>query len=237
MFTPITGMPGIGTVVTATPREIFAGNAQFNQYIPGFFIIDGIKAADPLNVDAVTAATQYDVLRCGLLMGKITASGKYGASVIGVTTGAITTSSTTIAVSAAVGTEIVRRIGASGTFKLTGPPTAAGVVATQTVTYSAISGTAVTVTALGTNGAAVVAGSLIQPTDGSETILTMIGDKYGIKVSDLSANRQDTPADQFTLGGFVNSSNIINYPADASLKTWVKAALNAAGSYQFSDAF
>ena len=45
---------------------------------------------------------------------------------------------TTITTDVNTAAELVRRIGATGTFKLTGPPTAGGAVVTQTVTFSAV---------------------------------------------------------------------------------------------------
>ena len=132
---------GIGTTQTATPRTVTIGNEL---YLPGGKLVDGSKARDPGNTGDIT------VLRAGMLMGKITSGGKYAPSVLGVLSGAGTEDDTELTVSAAVATEINRRIGSSGTFKLTGPPSAAGTVRTSTVTYSAVdTGTgAITVTAL-----------------------------------------------------------------------------------------
>ena len=160
MNIPITGLPGVGTARTATPREILAGNAQLAQYVPGLKLIDGSKSRDPLN------GTDVDVLRAGLLLGKITSSGKYAPSILGTLSNAASSSATSLTVSAATATEIVRRIGTSGTFKLSGPPTAAGTMATQTVTFSAVNTTTGVITCSATSAAAI-AGSFVQPTDGS----------------------------------------------------------------------
>src|SRR5947209_6364097 len=184
MNIPITGLPGVGTAHTATPREILAGNVQLAQYVPGLKIIDGSKSRDPLNTNDV------DVLRAGLLLGKITASAKYAPSILGVLTVAAAGAATSLTVAPAVATEIVRRIGAAGTFKLTGPPAAAGVVATQTVTFSAVNTSTgvITCTAI---GAAAIVGSFLQPTDGSETPICLLGNRWGIKVTDMGGTSTD----------------------------------------------
>src|SRR5260370_17077587 len=80
MNIPITGLPGIGVVHSATPREILAGNAQLAQFVPGLRTIDGSRSRDPLNT------IDIDVLRAGILLGKITSGGKYAPSVLGVLT-------------------------------------------------------------------------------------------------------------------------------------------------------
>lgn len=145
VFQPFPGMPGIGAEKIARHRVVAADG--FLEYLPGGAIIDGTKTRDVFNSDDITR------LEAGLLMGRITASGKYANSCLGLSTGALTGTGTTLASSAAIATELVRRIGATGTFKLTGPPTAAGTVRTATVTYSAVNTTTgdVTITALGVN--------------------------------------------------------------------------------------
>lgn len=135
--------------------------------------------------------------------------------------------------------EIVRRIGASGTFKITGPPTAGGTVATQVVTFSAVNTAtgAVTITAI---GADAVIGSFLQPNDGSETPVTLICDPYGKKVADqLNSTRVDVFDPQLlAAGGTLNTAAIVNYPTDASLKTWLKFALKVTcPGVNFSDDF
>ena len=230
MNNPITGLPGIGTARVATPREILAGNAQFSQFVPGLRVIDGSRSRDPLNVPDV------DVLRAGLLLGKTTAN-KYAPSVIGMLTTAAVAGATSLAVAPAVATEIVRRLGTSGTFKLTGPPAAAGTVATQVVTYSAVNTSTGAVTCTATSAAAI-AGSFVQPTDGSETIVTLLGNKWGVKVTDLSGNSTDVMEDQLLLAGHVKTANMINYPGDVSLVAFVKNSLRGlCPAMTFDDAY
>jgi hypothetical protein len=192
-------------------------------------VIDGTKSRDPSN-------SNTDVLRAGLLLGK-TSGGKYAPSILGALTSGVAASATTLAVSPATAVEMVRRLGATGTFKLVGPPTAGGTVATQTVTYTAVNQTsgAITVSAL---GAASIAGSFIQTSDGSQTIVTLLGNRWGVKVTDVNGNGTDVLEDQLLLAGHVKTANVINYPSDTSLIAWVKAALRVnCPAMTFDDAF
>jgi hypothetical protein len=230
MNNPITGLPGVGTSRVASPREVLAGNAQFGQFVPGLRTIDGSRSRDPLN------SPDVDVLRAGLLLGKAT-GGKYAVSILGVLTAAAAGGATTLSVTPAVATEIVRRLGGSGSLKLTGPPAAAGTVATQVVTYSAVNTTTGAITCTATSSAAI-AGSFVQAIDGSETILTLLGNKWGVKVTDLSGASTDVLEDQLLLAGHVKTANIINYPTDTSLVAYVKAALRTnCPALTFDDAF
>ena len=160
MNTPITGLPGVGTSITSIPKEVFAGNQQFAQYIPGMKLIDGTKTRDTLNTD--DSGNPYtSVLRAGNLLGKETANNKYSNSIIGVTTLALGGSQTSLQVSAVTATEIVRRIGNSGNITLTGPAVAnaaASTVRSLTVAFSAVNTTTgvVTITATGTGAVSAV---------------------------------------------------------------------------------
>jgi hypothetical protein len=231
MNIPITGLPGIGTARTATPREIISGNVHFAQYLPGLRTIDGSRSRDPLN------GTDVDVLRAGIVFGKVTSGGKYAPSILGVLTVAAAASATSLTVSAATATEIVRRIGTSGTFKLTGPPAAAGTVATQTVTFSAVNTSTGVITCSATS-AAVIIGSFIQPTDGSETPICLLGNRWGIKVTDMGGASTDVLEDQFLIAGHVKTANVVNYPTDTSLIAWLKAAIRVnCPATTFDDSF
>lgn len=139
----IPGLPGMRSPKTATHRIVFRQDWDY------FFglgkIIDGSKSADPGNTGDTI------VLRPGVLMGKITASGKYANSIIDVTAGSLSGSGTSITLSANGASELNRRVGSSGTFTLTGPPTANGTARSLTITYSAVntSSGVVTMTAAG----------------------------------------------------------------------------------------
>lgn len=231
MNTPITGLPGIGTARTAHPREVLAGNVQLAQYVPGLCVIDGTKSRDPLN------GTDTDVLRAGVVLGKVSASGKYAPSILGVTTAAAAAAATSVSVAPAVAAELLRRVGATGSFKLSGPPTAGGTVATQTVTYSVVN-TVTGVITCSALGAAAIAGSFVQPTDGSESAVTLLAARWGQKVTDVNAASTDTLCDALLLAGHVKTANVVNYPTDASLLAWLKAALRTTcPAMTFDDSF
>lgn len=228
----VTGLPGMGSDKTATPRRVVFGGMLAQ--LPGGVIIDGSESRDPLNTG------DLDVLRAGVLMGKRTDNDLYAPSILGVLTEAYDkdgSETTQLTVSAATAVEVVRRIGSSGTLYLTGPPAAAGTVATQTVTYSAVNVTTgvITINALAADS---ISGSFIQDTDGSETILTLIPDGFGIKVTDEDSTSVDVPFPKPPVGGVLDASQIVNYPTDTSLIAYVKAALRAVGTgYAFDDDF
>ena len=123
-FNPIVGMPGIYSQASAVYRKVMASDVGL-ACLPGGRQINGTKSRDPLNTDDTS------VLRAGLLMGKITATGLYASSVLGVLTTGVGGAQTTAYVSSATAVEMVRRIGSSGSFTLTGP--VAGVSAKNAV--------------------------------------------------------------------------------------------------------
>ncbi len=184
--------------------------------------VDGTNSSNPLN------APYTWLLWAGTPMGRVTATGKYANSILGLSTVAAASAATSVTTDVNTAAEIVRRIGATGTFKLTGPPAAAGTVATQVVTYSAVNTTTgvITCTAL---SAAAVSGSLIQPTDGSESILTLLCETDGLQIVDQThTNRVDVFCGTLLAGGgTINTGMIVNYPSDSSLKAYVKNALRA----------
>ena len=224
-------LPGVGSDRTATPRRVLLASGIF---LPGGKILSGANSRDPLNTG------DLDVLRAGVVLGKITSGGKYAPSILGVLAAAYELTGgddVEMTVSAATATELVRRIGASGTFNVTGPPSAAGTVVTEEVTYSAVNTTTGVIT-ITEAAAAYVIGSFIQPTDGSETPLGMVPDGYGIKVTDVDAASQDTQLPILLIGGVIDASRIVNFPSDASLVTWLLATkLNAVGQYIFDNNF
>ncbi len=222
------GLPGIGTARTASHRSIFLQRSE-NFLAQGRWI-DGTKSRDPGNVG------DPQVLRAGLIMGKITSGGLYAPTILGVTSGAYTSGGTTLTVSAAQAVEIARRIGSSGTatLKAVGPPTAAGTVAATAVTFSAVNQTtgALTVTSLGVDK---VAGTFITAADGSETPLSFIPDwDYGVRVTDIDGTSLATvDFPKLPVSGIIDSSQFINWPSDTSLRAWIVANLNAAFGGQF----
>lgn len=216
-------VPGIQTSRTATPVRVLhcqEGAVVLRKTL----LISGSQSRDPLNTGYVS------YLRPGLLMGKITSGGKYAPSIIGVTIAAYDENGTNhllLLVSVATAVELVRRIGASGTFNLVGPPTPAGTVATKTITYSAVDTSTGEITISDTD-ADFIAGAFIMPEDGSETPLVLIGDGYPIKVTDDDGNDQDAELKMPLIGGQITASQITNWPTDTSLCNCIKLWLNGA---------
>jgi hypothetical protein len=172
-----------------------------------------------------------DILRAGRLMGKITASGLYAPSIIGVLQSAYSKSgsgNTSMTVSAAQATELVRRVGSTGTFQICGPPSANGTVATEQITYSAVNTTTgvITITAASANFAA---GSWVQPEDGSETIRTFLDVEAGIKVTDQDDNDVDQQWGKVPIAGVIDQSQIINWGTDTSLQARIQTQLRDMG--------
>src|SRR3984957_5891305 len=231
MFDVPNGKPGVLLNLTAQPREVFYSGRERAQFIAAPLTVDGNLTSCTFNAPYI-----FQIL-AGTLMGRVTATKKYANSLIGLTTSATTSGATTVQTDVNTAAEIVRRIGTTGTFKLTAPPTASGTVATQVITYTAVNTSTGAITCTAPSAAAVTA-SLIQPTDGSETILTMVTDLYGIKVTDqTNVNRLDVFDPRLLLaGGTINSPMIINYPTDPSLQAYVKTALKAfSAGLTFSD--
>jgi hypothetical protein len=220
MFSNPQGKPGVVGNYDSQPREVFYSGRQFAQFWAPPVTVDGTNSSNPLN-------TPYTwLLWAGTPMGRITATAKYANSILGLSTVAAASAATSVTTDVNTAAEIVRRIGASGTFKLTGPPATAGIVATQVVTFSAVNTTTgvITCTAL---SAAAVSGSLIQPTDGSETIITLLCEVDGLQIVDQThTNRVDVFCGTLLAGGgTINTGMIVDYPSDPSLKAYVKAAL------------
>lgn len=342
MIQPLLGRPRIGAEQQISHRIV--SRQGFWTFLANGATVDGTKSRDQGNTDDVL------LLRPGLFMGKVTSGGKYAPSALGLTNGAYA-SGTSLTLSVAAATELNRRIGASGTFKLTGPPAAAGTVRTVTITYSAVvpATGVVTITAPGVNqveqinfnvastagnlqlnvqkpdgtfattgniawsatdatylasintaldtATGVVGGivasaipatdtdlgirltysgtgyaglpwtsaevalfptsstaaiytpittavdgrfvtaSLVQPTDGSETPLTLIPDGYGIKID--SATPADVEWPLVPIGGVIDFAQTLPLVSDTSLKTWVKQQLSSlvGGKFTFSDTF
>jgi hypothetical protein len=226
--TAVTGLPGPQTERLAQLRCV-RKSGQNALYKTQGCIIDGTKSRDASNTGYL------DVLQPGKVMGKITTGGKYAPSILGVTTVAYADNDTTLTVGAATAVEIARRIGSSGTatMKIVGPPSAAGTVASADITFSAVNQTTGVITLTDLN-AAFVAGSFIMPKDGSETPVGLIDDGSGIKVTDDLGVSQDQSYGHLLIGGDLDSSQIIDWPSDSSLVTWLKGQLNVTGNSNFT---
>lgn len=144
MIRPILGAGGVSDERRFSHKFVFR-DGKFDP-LPGGGWIDGVKSRSPFTLP-------YENLEPGLLLGQVTTTNYWATSFIGATTAAITGAGTSFTVSAAQAAEIVRRIGATGTLTLMGPPAASGVGRQLTATYSAVNQTTgvVTITALGVN--------------------------------------------------------------------------------------
>jgi hypothetical protein len=237
MFSVPNGKPGVMPTYLAVPRELFAANRQFAQFVAGPVTIDGFNSSNPENAPYTWA------LSAGSLMGRVTSTGKYASAVIGATTAAYAHAGgtpTTVMTDLNTIAEINRRLGGAGGLTFTGPATAGGTVATMSVAYAGLNLATGAITLTAAAGADLVAGSLIQPTDGSQAIVTLICDAWGVKVADqLGATRVDVQGGQLlAAGGTLNVASIVNYPVDPSLRAWLKAAIRVAcPGVNFSDDF
>jgi hypothetical protein len=146
-ITPILGRAGVGSALTASYGRVFRAD-EGKMYFPHGGVIDGASRY-------YGGGTDLFLLRPGLLMGRVTATKKWKPSVFGVTTGALAGGGTSITLSAAQAVELVRRVGATGSITLTGPPAANGTARSSVVPYSAVNTTTgvVTITAQGANQA------------------------------------------------------------------------------------
>jgi hypothetical protein len=222
MFSIPQGKPGVVGNYVSQPREVFYSGIEHAQFWAPPVTIDGTNSSNPSN------APYTWLLWAGMPMGRIAATAKYANSILGLSAAAVASGATSITTDVNTAAEIIRRFGASGTFKLTGPPAASGTVAVQVVTFSAVNTTTgvITCTALST---AAVANSLIQPTDGSENIITLLCETNGLQIVDQThTNRVDVFSGRLLAGGgTINTGMILNYPTDPSLKTYVKASLKS----------
>lgn len=222
--------PGFGADQAWSHRQILLNEGQ---YLPGLFVLDGANARDTLNSQDVRD------LRAGLLLGRITASHKLAASVIGQLQSSVSSSGTSLDVGTAAATEIERRIGtgAGADLRLVGPPTAQGTVQTETAQVSSInkSGGTVTVNSGLTNG--YIQGALVQPTDGSEDPKTIFlgakGQGYPVAAVDADDNDRDIEVTRYLIGGLIDSDMILHWPSNAKLQGWIVAQLNEAGQFLF----
>jgi hypothetical protein len=197
----------------------------------GNFILDGSKSRDPENTGDIV------VVRAGRLLGKITASKKYAPATIGTLVNAEIATSTQIELSSAQATELVRRVGSTGNIIITGPPTAGGTVANETVAYTAVD-TGTGAVTCGSLSNAYIAGSFVGTDDGTRVPTIFIPDGYGVQAvdSDLTTDI-DNGLPRMPIGGVVDFTQLIPAPTDTSLIQWVIDQLNATqrGRYVFDN--
>lgn len=206
-------------------RFVILGGAQ---YLPAnLAFISGAHSRDPGNTPVV-------VLRAGLLMGRRTSDGLWAPTVIGPLTVAGTSAGTTLTLSTAAATEVLRRIEVGGDLTVIGPPTAGGVVASLTATVDAVDTSTGVVTLDAALGADAIAGSFVCAADGSETPKSFITTGNGVRVvTQLTDESVDRPYSFLPVAGVVDFSQLIPSPTDASLIAWVRDNLSTAAGGKF----
>jgi len=228
------GIPGIRTERTATPVRILKSTVGAVR-LPSALLVAGSKSRDPGNTG------DLDTLRPGTLLGLITASGKLAPFTFGPTTGttaqngtAYTSGGTSIAVAPAAAVEIVRRIGTSGNLTYIGPTSANGAISTYptSIAFSAVN-TSTGVITTSTLGQNLAVGALVCATDGTATPLALLGNEYGLKVTDENAVDIDVPCGDVLIGGILDSSNIPFWPSDTGIRAWLVSQLNTYGRFWF----
>lgn len=225
----VPGLPGMRSSFAATHRIIVRQDMPVD--LAQGRVIDGTVSRDTSNTG------DLDVLRPGTLMGKITSSGMFAPSVIGVLQGAKSATDTAVTVTAAQAVELVRRVGSTGTIRFVGPPSAAGTVATFTETYSAVNTTTGVITCSGLD-ADLIAGSFVCANDGTYLPLTFVYDGYGIKVTDVDGSSISVPFAQMPVLACVISANLLPvWPSDTSLQSWIFEKLNLHGKFVRDDGF
>lgn len=235
------GQPQVYGPYISQPREVFYSGREFAQFASPPLVIDGTNSRNPLNATSPTNTNYSWLLWAGMLFGRETSTNFWRPSVIGLTTGALTTGSTSIASDVNTVAEVARLLtnaGGNVNFTITGPPTASTVAsstASVTVTVTAASGTTITLST--TIGTAFISGSFIQPADGSQTIRYILADDQGVAVVDDFFNSINCQTDRMaTGGGMINTGMLVNYPTDPGMKLYVKAALRAYGTgFSFLD--
>jgi hypothetical protein len=222
--------PGVRAMGSITPRCIHT-NPQLRRYAPSFYFLDGNLSRDRGN-------SPTSLIRCGMILGKVTITGLYAPTIIGVTQSAYTSGATSLTVAAADAVEIARRVGASGNLSSYAPPTSTGVVAVKAITFSAVNQSTgvLTVSDIGAN---VAAGTPIISTDGSGVALTIFDNDQGypMDVLDTGGASINQPISRFLVGGDLYANQIIDLTSlNASAEAYIKAQLNANGAtFTFDD--
>jgi len=214
------GVAGIGASKAITFGQISASGDLV--YKPAGGLMRGAKCRDPFNADDVF------LLQIGTLMARHSTDLTYAPWIIGVViTDAVAAATTTYTISVASAVELVRRVGASGNFVITGPPGAAGVVVQQTVAYSAVNVTTGVVTHTAT-GVAFVVGSFI-----SETIYPIPFTFTGDDNPAIIPATGDRDFARIPMAGTVNPTQLRNWPSDTSLRLWIKQRLSTLAGNKF----
>ena len=216
---------GFGAVNTTLPNRCLDDITT----VRGGAVIEGAETRDPTQTNPV-------YLGSGMPMGRVTATGKYAPAVMGLAE-AYTSAETEITTTPASAAELLRRVGASGTFQIQG--LVAGVLTKQQVTYSAIvvATGVITVTDL---AATYAANAWIQPEDGSETVVTIYnGLNLGFpqrvtnEVSGLNVDLRFPAA----IAALVIESKVTFWPVAGVFRDALRTELNTFGNFQFQEQY
>ena len=202
----IIGLPGQRAPQTASPRIVFFSADR--SWLPGGRFIDGTKSRDTNNTPEI------DRLQAGLLMGKVTASGYYANWSIDQLT-VNYTSGTSMTISAAGATELVRRVGSTGTFVVTGPPVTGYTTRQTTVTYSAVNTSTGVITMTAPTGANEVQQISFNGASTATGLVLTVPKPDGTTVNTAAITWSATPATYIT-----NINNAID-TALGSVGLWV----------------
>lgn len=236
----VNSQPGINAAntnyadYTIVPINVFFQRGEFAAFMAAPVAASGANTDQPSN-------TPFDfVIQPGQMFGLIssgTAAGKYGSSIIGLTQATAAQGATSITIDGPTATEIIRRIGSTGTVTITGPASSVtGTVNVQSVVYTSVSTSApytITCSALGN---AVLSGALVQPSDGSQVITTMYANQYAFSVKDIyNVVRTDITVDGFlaSAGSAILEDGVFlqigsgTIPITSSLASYIRAQLTA----------
>jgi hypothetical protein len=79
-----------------------------------------------------------------------------------------------------------------------------------------------------------ISGSFIGAGDGSQIPLTFIPDGYGIKVTDTDdVTNLNVPFPNLPIAGVVTPTQLINWPTDTGLQTWIENNISDATGGKF----
>ncbi len=233
MGTTITGLPGYRSTRAWEPRRVRRSDAGL-KYLDGGAIINGTLSGDGSNTGYV------DVLRPGKVMAKQSSGGKYRNAILGRSNLAYADNDTSIQVDLATATEIARVKAAAGGGNLSllfvGPPSAAGTVAATSITVTAVTlnGATSTLTVADLN-LNKVTDSLLVAADLTDGTWCLLDDDDFTLLSDQNNSRIDVPFARPLIGGVIDSSQIIDWPADTSTQDWLKGKLSTTtGMAQFN---
>lgn len=176
MMRPVLGGPGVSDERQWAHKHVFRGSVY--DCIPGGGWIDVTKSRDVWSTDT-------GILQPGLFMGQtgvLSTTQKWAPSFFGKTTAVTLHGGTTVTVGTAQATEIVRRVGSTGSLNIVGPSVTGGPAKVGRLTYSAVNtGTgAITVTGTGQNETQLLN---IAGTPSAGTFRLLFVDAYGNEIA------------------------------------------------------